>query len=127
MTYPKGEKHLMKGLFKEMEAGRITHGLIIEGSDLQPRPEGQGGGAWTPLRTVATREGCLMGPEFFGSLTGQCSHCSDGREREVEPNTFFSKNRKPKNKNKTKGKKRRTVLLPQDVKEREKKVCKFRK
>ena len=79
------------------------------------------------MRIVATREGCLMGPEFFGSLTGECSHCSDGREREVEPNTFSSKNRKPKNKNKNKGKKKRTVLLPQDVKEREQKVCKFRK
>ena len=34
MTYTKGEKHLMKGLFTEMEAERITHGLITEGSDL---------------------------------------------------------------------------------------------
>lgn len=79
------------------------------------------------MRAVATREGCVTGPEFFGSLTGECSNCSDGREREVEPNTFFSRNIKPKSKNKNKGKKRGTILLPQDVKEREKKVCKFRK
>ena len=60
--------------------------------------------------------GCLVGPEFFGSLTGECSHCSDGRGRVVEPNTFFSKNKKPKNK-KIRGRKEK-LLLPQDVKER---------